>query len=142
MDSRLLWGTVDMLILDVVSRSPSYGYQIAQTVTAQSKDYFDLKEGSLYPALHRLADPRLSALGSAQINARWILAADAAARVTVGAALDTGAPFLVHYGPALPLACLGAFRRPDFGRRPARPPAGPWPGPRFPPWRTSCTSMY
>ncbi len=54
MDSRLLWGMVDMLILDVVSRAPSYGYQIAQTVLSQSSGYFELKEGSLYPALHRL----------------------------------------------------------------------------------------
>lgn len=54
MDSRLLWGMVDMLILDVVSRGATYGYQIAQTVLAQSKGYFDLKEGSLYPALHRM----------------------------------------------------------------------------------------
>src|SRR5262245_65245571 len=54
MDSRLLWGMLDMLILDVISRGPTYGYQIAQTVMSQSKGYFDLKEGSLYPALHRL----------------------------------------------------------------------------------------
>ncbi len=54
MDSRLLWGTVDMLILDVVSRGPTYGYQIAQSVLSQSRGYFELKEGSLYPALHRM----------------------------------------------------------------------------------------
>ena len=54
MDSRLLWGTVDMLILDVVARGPSYGYQIAQTVMSESKGYFELKEGSMYPALHRM----------------------------------------------------------------------------------------
>ena len=59
MDSRLLWGTVDMLILDVISRGPNYGYQIAQLVTAQSKRTFDLKEGSLYPALHRLERRKL-----------------------------------------------------------------------------------
>ena len=59
MDSRLLWGTVDMLILDVVSQGPNYGYQIAQTVMSQSKGYFDLKEGSLYPALHRLERQKL-----------------------------------------------------------------------------------
>lgn len=59
MDSRLLWGMLDMLILDVISRAPTYGYQIAQTVMAQSKGYFDLKEGSLYPALHRLERGKL-----------------------------------------------------------------------------------
>ena len=59
MDSRLLWGTVDMLILDVVSRAPTYGYQIAQSVLSQSKGYFELKEGSLYPALHRMERQKL-----------------------------------------------------------------------------------
>ena len=54
MDSRLLWGTVEMLILEVLSRGTSYGYQIAQTVLSESKGYFELKEGSLYPALHRM----------------------------------------------------------------------------------------
>lgn len=54
MDSRLLTGAVDMMILDVLRRGDSYGYQIAQTVLAQSASYFELKEGSLYPALHRL----------------------------------------------------------------------------------------
>lgn len=54
MDSRFLWGAVEMLILEVISHGPTYGYEIAQTVTSESNGYFDLKEGSLYPALHRL----------------------------------------------------------------------------------------
>jgi len=54
MDSRLLWGTVEMLVLEVVARETTYGYQIAQTVLQQSRGYFELKEGSLYPALHRM----------------------------------------------------------------------------------------
>ena len=59
MDSRLLSGTVEMLILDVLARGDSYGYQIAQTVLSQSDGYFQLKEGSLYPALHRLERQKL-----------------------------------------------------------------------------------
>jgi PadR family transcriptional regulator, regulatory protein PadR len=58
-DSRLLWGTVDMLILDVISRGSTYGYQIAQAVLSHSKGYFELKEGSLYPALHRMERQKL-----------------------------------------------------------------------------------
>ena len=54
MDSKHLWGTVDMLILEVVSPGPTYGYQIAQTVLSRSRGFFDIPEGSLYPALHRL----------------------------------------------------------------------------------------
>ena len=59
MDSRLLTGTVEMLILEVVSTGPSYGYEIVQTVTGRSNGYFELKEGSLYPALHRLERQKL-----------------------------------------------------------------------------------
>lgn len=62
MDTRLLWGMVEMLILEVVSESPTYGYEIAQTVAGRSRGYFELKEGSLYPALHRLERQKL--LGS------------------------------------------------------------------------------
>ncbi len=59
MDSRLLWGMVETLILDVLARGPNYGYQIARTVMGQSRGYFELKEGSLYPALHRLERQKL-----------------------------------------------------------------------------------
>lgn len=59
MDSRLLWGTVDMLILDVVARGPTYGYEITQRILHESEGYFELKEGSLYPALHRLERQKL-----------------------------------------------------------------------------------
>ncbi len=54
MDPRLFAGTLDLLILEVVSRAPSYGYEISQQVLDRSKGEFELKEGSLYPALHRL----------------------------------------------------------------------------------------
>ena len=54
MDPKLLSGTVDMLILQVVLPAPTYGYHITQEVLKRSEGYFQLKEGSLYPALHRL----------------------------------------------------------------------------------------
>jgi transcriptional regulator len=59
MDSRLLSGTVEMLILDVISHDSTYGYEIAQQVLGRSSGYFQLTEGSLYPALHRLERQRL-----------------------------------------------------------------------------------
>lgn len=61
MDSALLWGVVDLLILEVLSDRPSYGYEISQVVTARSRGYFELKEGSFYPALHRLERQKLLA---------------------------------------------------------------------------------
>jgi PadR family transcriptional regulator PadR len=59
MDSRLLSGTVELLILDVIAHEASYGYQITQEVLGRSGGYFQLTEGSLYPALHRLERQRL-----------------------------------------------------------------------------------
>jgi transcriptional regulator len=59
MDPKLLSGTVDMLILQVVLPGATYGYEITQEVLKQSQGYFQMKEGSLYPALHRLERDRL-----------------------------------------------------------------------------------
>ena len=59
MDSRLLAGTIELLVLDVVSRGATYGYEISQVVTHRSRGHFELKEGSLYPALHRLERQKL-----------------------------------------------------------------------------------
>jgi PadR family transcriptional regulator, regulatory protein PadR len=70
MDSRLLWGTVEMLILEVVSHGPTYGYEISQTVCGRSQGYFELKEGSLYPALHRLERQKLLASFWREIDGR------------------------------------------------------------------------
>jgi DNA-binding PadR family transcriptional regulator len=54
MDSRLLSGTMETLLLEVISGGPTYGYEISQSVLDRSRGYFEITEGSLYPALHRL----------------------------------------------------------------------------------------
>ena len=59
MDSQFLGSAVEMLILEVIARGPSYGYEITQTVSERSNGYFELREGSLYPALHRLERQKL-----------------------------------------------------------------------------------
>jgi len=53
---EFLRGTLDMLVLKVVALSPSHGYAIAQRLQQISKDFFQVHQGSLYPALHRLED--------------------------------------------------------------------------------------
>ena len=53
---ELLKGTLDMLILKVVALAPIHGYAIAQRIQQISRDFFQLQQGSLYPALHRLED--------------------------------------------------------------------------------------
>ena len=54
--AELLKGTLDMLILKVVALGPIHGYAIAQRIQQISRDFFQLQQGSLYPALHRLED--------------------------------------------------------------------------------------
>ena len=54
--AEVLKGTLDMLILKVVAFGPIHGYAISQRIQQISKDYFQVPEGSLYPALHRLED--------------------------------------------------------------------------------------
>jgi PadR family transcriptional regulator len=53
---ELLKGTLDLLILKVVALGPIHGYAIAQRIQQISRDFFQLQQGSLYPALHRLED--------------------------------------------------------------------------------------
>jgi PadR family transcriptional regulator PadR len=45
-----------MLILKVVALGPSHGYAIAQRLQQISKEFFQVHQGSLYPALHRVED--------------------------------------------------------------------------------------
>src|SRR2546423_116137 len=47
-------GTLDMLILQVLSLEPAHGYGIAQRLEQISKSVVQVNQGSLYPALHRL----------------------------------------------------------------------------------------
>ena len=47
-------GSTTLLILTLLSDEPMYGYQISQELARRSDGYFDMKEGLLYPLLHRL----------------------------------------------------------------------------------------
>ena len=52
--NTLLPGTLEMLILQTLSRGPLHGYAIAQYIQQVSEDLLQVEEGSLYPALQRL----------------------------------------------------------------------------------------
>jgi len=47
-------GTLPTLILQALAEQPSHGDRIAQQIKARSKGVLDFKEGTLYPALHKL----------------------------------------------------------------------------------------
>jgi transcriptional regulator len=51
---ELLQGTLDMLVLKVLSRSELHGYAIARKIQEISEDILRVEEGSLYPALYRM----------------------------------------------------------------------------------------
>lgn len=50
----LLQGTLDLLILKALARSPMHGYGVAEWIHQTSEDILKVEEGALYPALHRL----------------------------------------------------------------------------------------
>jgi PadR family transcriptional regulator, regulatory protein PadR len=47
-------GTLDMLVLQILSLAPAHGYAIAQRIEQISRHAVQVNQGSLYPALHRL----------------------------------------------------------------------------------------
>ena len=50
----LISGTLDLLILRVIALEPKHGWAIAQRIQQVSKEILQVRQGSLYPALHRL----------------------------------------------------------------------------------------
>ncbi|MFC4455104.1 PadR family transcriptional regulator [Deinococcus sonorensis] len=54
MDAQQLKGHLDLLLLATLDHGPRYGGQIIADVQAATDGYFALREGTLYPALHRL----------------------------------------------------------------------------------------
>jgi transcriptional regulator len=50
----LVQGTLDLLILKILSLEPMNGWSIAKRIVQVSKDVLQVQQGSLYPALHRL----------------------------------------------------------------------------------------
>jgi len=47
-------GTLPTLILEALANESSHGYRIAQSIKERSQGVLDFKEGTLYPALHKL----------------------------------------------------------------------------------------
>ncbi|HKV38523.1 MAG TPA: PadR family transcriptional regulator [Blastocatellia bacterium] len=54
MGSDELQGTLDLLALKTIARSPLHGYGIVQRIQQISGGALRVEEGSLYPALHRM----------------------------------------------------------------------------------------
>jgi len=56
-------GHLDLLLLAVLRSGPAHGYAVIAALRDQSGGAFDLREGTVYPALHRLERLGLVASG-------------------------------------------------------------------------------
>jgi transcriptional regulator len=50
----LLQGTLELLVLTILSKSPMHGWGITQRIEEHSRQVLIVNQGSLYPALERL----------------------------------------------------------------------------------------
>ena len=57
-------GTLDLMILTILTHEPMHGYGISQRLAALSRDHFQINPGSLFPSLYRLE-------GDGQLKAEW-----------------------------------------------------------------------
>jgi DNA-binding PadR family transcriptional regulator len=57
-------GHLDLLLLSALARAPLHGYGVIERVRAVSGGRFDYREGTVYPALHRLEEDGL-------LRSRW-----------------------------------------------------------------------
>jgi len=64
-NSDLMRGVVDSIVLRLTSERAMYGYEIIKIVNQETDNAFQWKEGTLYPCLHRLESGGL-------ITSEWI----------------------------------------------------------------------
>src|ERR1700681_4573328 len=54
MEGEMLKGHLDMIVLAALSSAPAHGYAVIQEIQRRSGGAFERREGTIYPALHRL----------------------------------------------------------------------------------------
>jgi transcriptional regulator len=67
MEGEMLKGHLDLIVLAALSARPAHGYAIIEAIKRKSGNAFDLPEGTIYPALHRLEQAGL-------LSSRWTTA--------------------------------------------------------------------
>lgn len=63
----MLKGHLDLIVLAALSAGPAHGYAVIEAIRRKSGQAFDLPEGTIYPALHRLEQADL-------LSSRWVTA--------------------------------------------------------------------
>ncbi|MEI5906420.1 PadR family transcriptional regulator [Bacillus spongiae] len=54
MDREIMKGSIDILLLSLLAKRDMYGYEIVKSLKENSKELYNMSEGTLYPALKRL----------------------------------------------------------------------------------------
>ena len=54
MIGEALKGHLELLLLAILSEGPAHGYAVIESLRSRSGGTFNLPEGTIYPALHRL----------------------------------------------------------------------------------------
>lgn len=65
-----LKGHLDLLLLSVLRSEPGHGYAVITRLREHSDGAFDLPEGTVYPALHRLAEAGLITSSWSRVDGR------------------------------------------------------------------------
>lgn len=63
-ESQLLKGITPVVVLEILSRGPMYGYELSQSIEQRSGKILSLGKGTLYPLLYNLESKKL-------IKGRW-----------------------------------------------------------------------
>ena len=71
MEGEMLKGHLDMIVLAALAPGPAHGYAVIEEIKRRSGQAFDLPEGTIYPALHRLEQAGLlvEPLGHGRVRA-------------------------------------------------------------------------
>jgi len=67
MEGEMLKGHLDMIVLAALAPGPAHGYAVIEEIKRRSGEAFELPEGTVYPALHRLEHAGL-------LSSRWVTA--------------------------------------------------------------------
>jgi transcriptional regulator len=67
MEGEMLKGHLDMIVLAALATGPAHGYAVIEEIRRRSRGAFELPEGTIYPALHRLEQDGL-------LSSRWVTA--------------------------------------------------------------------
>lgn len=66
-------GSTAVMVLRLLADEPMYGYQMVKELGARSDGYFQMEQGTLYPALHRLEQDSL-------VRSEWQVIAEGPSR--------------------------------------------------------------